>query len=336
MINIKELKENIENKINTTEKTIVVPHNRTDCDAIASSLGLSLIARKLKKQSYIVMNDQPYDIDSSVTKIIDECRKDFNILNLNKYSSINNENDCFVLTDVNKSYLVSVKEYLTNPDNIFIIDHHDADQNTILSNYKYIDTSYSSASEIVTNLLCASKIKIPSTIADYLYAGIFLDTSYFKRNIGPDTFRIVQKLVDSGANPTRVTELFSENLESIKKVNGLIEKTQMISCMIALIAASEDEEYSVVEIAKAADKALELGADAAFAIGRLDNGEISISGRSKNNVNIGSIMGEMGGGGNPSSGAAKVKDSNIETVENQLKMVLKPSYYSFNKNNETK
>lgn len=331
MLDIKDLKENIENIILDTTKTIVVPHNRTDCDAIASSLGISLISRKLKKPSYIVMNDPVYEIDSSVTKIVEDCKKDFNIVNLNKYSAVAEDNDCYVLTDVNKSYLVSVRDYLKNPKNIVIIDHHDADQNTVPSANRYIDTSYSSASEIVTQLLCASKIKIPPTLANYLYAGIYLDTSFFKRNIGSETFKMVQKLIDSGADPNVVTGLFSDNLESIKKVNGLIEKTKMISCMIALIAAPEDEEYSVVEIAKAADAALSFGADAAFAIGRLENGEISISGRSKNSVNIGAIMGEMGGGGNPTSGAAKLQDSTIETVEAQLKKVLKPTYYNSEK-----
>ena len=328
MLDIKDLKENVESKILVTNKTIVVPHNRTDCDAIASSLGISLISRKLKKPSYIVMNDPAYEIDSSVTKIVDDCRKDFNIINLNKYSSVAEDDDCYVLTDVNKSYLVSVRDYLKNPENIIIIDHHDEDQNTVASANKYIDTGYSSASEIVTQLLCASKIKIPPTLATYLYAGIYLDTSFFKRNIGGETFKIVQKLIDSGAKPDDVTGLFQEDFESIKKVNGLVEKTQMTNCMIAIIAANEDEEYSVVEIAKAADAALSFGADAAFAIGRLENGEISISGRSKNTINIGSIMGEMGGGGNPTSGAAKVQDSTIESVEKQLKKVLKPNYYN--------
>ena len=336
MINIVDLKGNIEEKILSTEKTVIVPHNRADCDAIASALGLSLIAKKLKKPSYIVMNDPSYDIDSSAVKIIDDCKKEFNIINLNKYSSIASKDDAYVLTDVNKNYLVSVKEYLKNPDNIVIIDHHDEDQNTVLSSNKYIDTSYSSASEIVTKLLCASKIKITPMIANYLYAGIFLDTSFFTRNIGKETFKTIQQLIDFGASSDFVAKLFSNNLESFKKINSLVERTEMINYMVALIAASEEEEYSQVEIAKAADNALGLGADAAFVIGKLENGEISISGRSKSDINIGTIMGELGGGGNPSSGASRIKDSNIPEVEKQLKKVLRPSYFVPKDDQETK
>ena len=326
MLDIKDLKEKVEYNINNTDKTIVVPHNGVDCDAIASAIGLSLLVRKYKKDSHIVLNDPSTSIDSSVVKIIENAKKDFGIINSNKYSSIFSDNDGFILTDVNKNYLVSVKDYLKNPDNIIIIDHHDPDKNTVVSNNKFIDTSYSSASEIVTQLLCASKIKIPPQIANYLYAGIYLDTSSFSRNIGDETFKVLQKLKDSGAEPDVVSELFAETLESLQKVNKLLEKIDNLKWKIAIVTASEEEEYVQSEIAKAADRALKTDVDASFVIGRLESGEISISGRSKNTINIGQIMGELGGGGGPTSGATKINDSSIEETKQALTRVLRPSY----------
>ncbi len=326
MIDIKDLKDKVEYNINKTDKTIIVPHNGVDCDAIASAIGLSLLAKKYKKDSNIVMNDSSASIDSSVVKIIENAKKDFGIINLNKYSSIASNNDGFILTDVNKNYLVSVKDYLTNPDNIIIIDHHDPDKNTVVSNNKYIDTSYSSASEIVTQLLCASKVKISPQIANYLYAGIYLDTSSISRNIGKETLKTLQKLIECGAEPNVVSDLFAESLESLQKVNKLLEQIDSLKWKIAIVTASEDEEYVQSEIAKAADRALKTDVDASFVIGRLESGEISISGRSKNTINIGSIMGELGGGGGPTSGATKIQDSNIEEVKQALTRVLRPSY----------
>ena len=334
MIDIKELKDKVEYNINKTDKTIIVPHNGVDCDAIASSIGLSLIARKLKKDSAIVMNDSAKSIDSSIKDIIENEKKEFNIINLNKYSSIASKNDGFILSDVNKDYKVSVKEYLTNPDNIVIIDHHDPDKDTVKSNYKFIDSDYSSASEIVTQLLKEFKIKITPEIANYLYGGIYLDTSSFSRNIGDETFGTLQYLKkECKADPEVVGDMFAETIESLKIVNKLIEKVECLKWKIAIVAADEDEEYVQPQIAKAADRALRTDVDASFVIGKLDNGEVSISGRSKNGINISAIMSELGGGGNPSSGAAQFKDSSIAEVKNELVRILRPSY-AINKNKE--
>ena len=98
MIDIKDLKDKVEYNINKTDKTIIVPHNGVDCDAIASAIGLSLLAKKYKKDSNIVMNDPSTSIDSSVVKIIENAKKDFSIINLNKYSSIACDNDGYILT----------------------------------------------------------------------------------------------------------------------------------------------------------------------------------------------------------------------------------------------
>ena len=334
MIDIKDLKDKVEYNISKTDKTIIVPHNGVDCDAIASSIGLSLIARKLKKDSAIVMNDSAKSIDSSIKDIIENENKEFNIINLNKYSGIASENDGFILSDVNKDYKVSVKEYLTNPDNIVIIDHHDPDKYTVKSNYKYIDLDHSSASEIVTMLLKEFKIKITPEIANYLYGGIYLDTGQIQRNIGDETLGVLQYLKkDCKAEPEVVSDMFADTIENLRIVHKLLERVECLKWKIAIVAADEDDEYAQPQIAKAADSALRTDCDASFVIGKLDSGDISISGRSKNCINIGAIMGELGGGGNSSAGAAQFKDSSIEEVKNELVRILRPSY-AINKNKE--
>ena len=78
----------------------------------------------------------------------------------NKYKKdIKDDKDLYILTDVNKSYMVSIPECLGNPDNVIIIDHHNEDDKTVLSNEKCIDPSMSSASEIVLHLLSLFKCK---------------------------------------------------------------------------------------------------------------------------------------------------------------------------------
>ncbi len=327
MMDVKVLRKNLEERIINSEKVIILPHNNVDFDAIGSSLGISLIAKKLKKKSYIIVNDKPHLIDPGVKLIIDTEKQEYNIINKEKYEGLFHDNDFYVLTDVNKRYLISISDLINNEDNVLIIDHHDIDDQTFNTELIYVDTSYSSASEIVTSLINNFKIKIPSNIANYLYSGIFLDTSRLTKNCSADTMKAAAKLLESGANINQVNNLFQEDFLSDRKVQNLINRVQMIDCRIALIVAGEDEEYRREEIAKAADYSLKYGADASFVIGKIEDDMISISGRSKEKINIGYIMSQMGGGGNKYSGATKVENSNIEETCKKLVKVIKPPYY---------
>ena len=192
----------------------------------------------------------------------------------------------------------------------------------------YIDSSVSSASEILFKLLNEYKIKIPVNVANYLLAGIYLDTSKFVKNASPQTMEIVSKLMACGANMASVNDWFSEDLESYKRVHALVSEIELIKYTYALIQASDDTEYEKEELAKAADEALKFGTDASFVIGKLTDEIIGVSARSKSNLNVEPIMKELGGGGNTNSGAAQIKGSTIPEIGEQLKKILKPKYYN--------
>lgn len=163
MDNIKDLKVNLESKILGSKKVVLVPHTPIDFDAFASTVGLSLVVSKLQKPFVIVVDDPAYKIEHSVKKVMDEAKKNFNIVNKEKYLKNKEEDDLFILADVNKSNLVCLSDELkvVDKDNIIIIDHHDVGPTTIESNYSFIDTKSSSASEIIFKLLNMFKVKCP-------------------------------------------------------------------------------------------------------------------------------------------------------------------------------
>ncbi|MBQ8891644.1 MAG: DHH family phosphoesterase [Bacilli bacterium] len=329
MIDIKNLKINLENIIPLCEKVIIVPHKFADFDAIGSAIGLSLLARKFKKPSYIIDNDPLDKMEAGVKIIVDETSKEFNIINRDKYLNLSlNDNNLFILTDVNKKYLIYLEDLINNPDKTFILDHHEADNNTLESNYKYIDPSASSASEIVTKLLSLSKIKIPSNVAKYLLAGIYLDTNKLTKNVTSETMKMVAKLLESGAVMSDVINLFKEDYYSDRRVQELVSKIKMFNYSLAVIVANNEDEYSREELAKAADYALKYGCDGVFSVGNIGDNTISISARSNSGVNVGMIMQELGGGGNQFSGATKIINSTSEEVGEKLKNILTPRYYN--------
>ena len=70
------------------ENVIIVPHKNVDFDAISSAIGFSLIASKMKKNPYIVVDDPAYGIDHGVQMIMNEAKKSCQIINRDKYLQI--------------------------------------------------------------------------------------------------------------------------------------------------------------------------------------------------------------------------------------------------------
>lgn len=326
---IKKLKIYLDSLENSESKgnLIIVPHNNVDFDAIASAIGFSLIAKKLNKEPFIIVNDCLYDIDQGVHLIINEAKKCLPIINRDKYLQFRSDSDLIVLVDVNKKYLISLNEDIEDNDKVIIIDHHDTDDCTVHSDYQYVDTSMSSTSEIVMKLLLAYKIKPSSVIANYLLAGIYLDTNRLSKNVTSETTKIITKLLECGASMNVVTDLFSEDFNSDRRVQELVSRAKFTNISLATIVADDKEEYTREELAKAADYLLKYKVDAAFAVGNIGDNTVSISARSREKVNVGDVMHELEGGGNQFSGATKLKDITSEEAGKKLIKVLTPPFY---------
>lgn len=327
MFSIDNLRVNFESKVLEANNVILVPHKVADFDAIGSTIGLSLAVSKLKKTSFIIVDDKAYELDRGVYAIIKEAKSEHNIISKNKYLSIAKPNDLFIMSDVNKSYLVSIADLMKDPERIIIIDHHEGDEKTVDSNYQYINSSVSSASEIVVKLLQKMKVKIPRNVANYLLAGIYLDTNKLTKNVSAETLLIASKLVEAGADTNFVMELFTEDYDSDRRVQELVNRTKMLTYKIAMIIAAEGEEYTTKELARTADYGLNYGVDASFAIGKISDDIVAVSARSKNSIDVGKVMQQLGGGGNQYSAATKVESGSIEEVSKKLELLMRPSCY---------
>ena len=287
METIKNLRVNLENKILQSKKVVIVPHINIDLDAIGSAIGLSLVVSHLnKKASILIEEPQMYRIDRSVKNVIEVAKNKYNVINKETFLKEKDESDLVLLTDVNKPELICLKEEIKNvdKDNIFIIDHHDKGTTTIQTDNCYIDTTSCSACEIVTNLLCNFKIKIPAEVANYLLAGIYLDTGRLTKNTRPETHKLVAKLMEKGANNAVIDEWFQEDFEMHQRVLKLVSKAMIHKYSYAIVEADKTCEYTKEELAKVADFLLRYGVDAAFSIGNIEENLISISARSKEKV----------------------------------------------------
>lgn len=335
METIKELKQILDEKINEAEQVFLIPHMYADFDTIASSIGMYLIVRKLGKDVSIILDESLATMEPGVKKIVDELKciqagkEKIVIINSEKYQTIKSDNDLLITLDVNKKGLVSCQSYLDDFKNIILIDHHNEEEGkTIDTEYKYIDITLSSVSELVTDLLCLYGIKYDSRIGDYLLSGIMLDTDKLSKKSSSKTFKTVAKLIEKGASMERVNELFAYDFVSDRKVQGLVDKTQFLTYTFAVAMADDDVIYNREELAKAADYLLKFNADASFAIGYISENEISISARSsKEVIDVSEVMKELGGGGNAFSAATKITDMSMEEVGKSLYKSIKPKAY---------
>ena len=133
------IKENLDKLFSQNDTVFIVPHIRPDMDAIGASIGMGLICKKNKKKCYIVIDDNLEKLEVATRKVIEEVGQEFNIIKAMDVYDLITEKSLLIAVDVNKDYLVSVKQYLSQFNDILVIDHHKTDEHTIKTPYLYID-----------------------------------------------------------------------------------------------------------------------------------------------------------------------------------------------------
>lgn len=335
--NVKELKQLLEDKINENEVVIIAPHKGPDCDAIGGALAIDLIVRKMGKSPYILLEDT-VKVEHAVKCILDELPESVNIITPDMLKDvIEDNNTLLVTTDTNKKSLVPISDYSVFSD-IILIDHHDIGEDTIESTEMYIDVNISSVSEIMCKLLDVFQLKYETidednpyifNIANYLLAGINLDTSKFTKRVTSSTMKAVAKLMHRGADLNYVNDLFMDDFEKDCLFMDLVRATtwKMFNIAIAINNENPNFIYEKEDLARAADWLMRYKtSDAAFAIGLVDTNAVYISGRSKGVVDVGEIMTQLGGGGNVMSGATRIESNDVKEIKLRLDDVIRPGY----------
>ena len=308
-------------QIKESKEVFITTHKNPDFDAISSALAIALIAKQLKKDAYIIIDNHNF-LDSKVKAIIDANLNEFSFITTDIYNNIKSENDLLIITDTNKKSMVSCKDYLSNFKKIIIIDHHLENQDSITANYKFVNTNLSSTAEIVTTILNYLKIEYNKDIANYLLSGIVLDNLGNSNKASRNTFFIISKLMNEGADLNYVNTLFEENFENDRKVHDLIDVTEFTDTS-AICCGKKEIIYTKEELAKAANYLTKFKHDFNCAIGYVDKDHIGLSSRSNGKINASKIMELFGGGGDLNRAAAQIKENDIKKVKEDLVKVLK-------------
>lgn len=318
---IKQLKKIVLKETLLSKNVFLLGHTNIDLDAFAAMAGFSLITKKFRKKTYLIIDDR--DIESSTKEALLKVRKTLNIITSKEAYEKLNDKSLLVILDVNKAKLLSDSTIINKFNKIIIIDHHTKTKETINVENVFIEENASSTCEIVTSLLNKIRVKLPKSYATILLGGIALDTNNFMYKMTRKTFYHCYYLSSKGADINEAQMLLKQNLEEYVNRSKMIANTK-IDGEIAIARGQKGKIYKSQELAKTADLLLEFkGIKNSFCIGYLDKNLIGVSARSVNKINAGKLMEKFGGGGGKNEAAARIENSSIKKVEEQILEMLK-------------
>ncbi|MDO5707623.1 MAG: DHH family phosphoesterase [Andreesenia angusta] len=313
--------------IDQADKIFIMGHRSPDLDCFGAAIGMYRISKFRNKEAYIVMDRASSSIDLIYRKIRDNIEEyDMNIISSKDARKLVTENSICIVVDTHKYSHVESEDFLRKMEKKVVIDHHrmgsDVIDDTILS---YIETYASSTCELITEIISyiAENLKMNKLEAEALLSGIALDTKHFSVKTGVRTFEAAAYLKRKGADTEMVSELFRNNMKDLKIKAEAIRESEMINDYVAIAKIEELTESANLIAAQTADELLNTkSAKATFVFSQLESG-IHISARSVGEVDVQSVMEELGGGGHLNASGARLNTSMEEAVEKVKKLIYK-------------
>lgn len=308
------------------DEVIVMGHRISDADSLGACIGIYRAAVELEKKAHIVIND----VTSAVKPLYDEIAKSKAypkdiFLTSDKVRDYLTDNTMVVVVDTNKEEMTDCPELLKKAKTIAVLDHHrqgsNVIENAVLS---YIEPYSSSTCEMVAEVLqyIVEDIKLPSVEADCLYAGMMIDTRNFMNRTGVRTFEAAAFLRRCGADITRVRKMFRDDMESYRAKAEAIRTAEVYRNEYAISVCPSDISSPTVLAAQAANELLDInGIKASFVLVEY-NGQIFVSARSIDELNVQLIAEALGGGGHINSAGVQFKFTDMSKAIRLLKETI--------------
>ncbi|MBW2298560.1 MAG: CBS domain-containing protein, partial [Deltaproteobacteria bacterium] len=180
---------------------------------------------------------------------------------------------------------------------------------------------------LLVNILCEKGIEISSDEATIMCLGIYEDTGSFTfPSTTEKDFRAAAFLLSKGANLNMISNLIAREIspEQIGILNDIIQAstTHNINGIDVVVAAVSTNRY-VPDFAFLVHKMVKMeDLDAIFAIALMEN-KVYVVARSRiPEVDVGTIITSLGGGGHAYAAAATIKDMTLAQTEQRLLDIL--------------
>ena len=310
--------------IKSYDKIIIMTHKKPDLDGMGSSIALSKIIESLKKECYVVYPDS--SINKSLEKGLDLLKEKSIEINFKKTKEIKKiitEKTLLVVLDTQKPVLVENNELLDLINDVLVIDHHMNSSNHIDNTvFEYINSNKSSIVEIITEYFKYLNKTINPHIATVMLSGLEIDTNSYNVKTSEATFKASAFLLKNGANLIDKQNILKERKEDFIRRQQYVQKSEIINDTVA-ICIMDDKIHDNVDLAMISDELLRFEKiEVSFTIGKISADTIGVSARSMGNINVGTIMTEIGGGGHVTDAAAQLKEKTMEEIKKQIIKLL--------------
>ena len=295
-------------KIKKAKRILINCHRSPDPDGVGSALALYLVLKKLGKNSDIICPDE-ISKESKFLPSVDIIKAvNFEIFDFSSYSLF------LVIDSCNWSMVVGKKDIPKPNVPIVVIDHHITSDKFGFINL--VDTSKTSAAEVLYLVFNDWKIGINKEIAQCLLAGIIADTGVFEYpGVTSSTLDIAKQLIEKGADKEKIVNNVYRNIsfnqvrfwgEIIKNMQ-IDKKSKFVwSAVPFAVYESYGKPISGKETAASYFAQIIENTDFGMIMVEQENKVLSVSFRSKDNFDVSRIAEALGGGGHKAAAGAKV------------------------------
>jgi tRNA nucleotidyltransferase (CCA-adding enzyme) len=296
---------------------IILTHEQTDFDGIASLLGAAL----LDETAVPVL---PRRINRNVRAFITIYGADIPFVDPRDIATEPINSVCLVDTQS----LISIKGM--QPDTtIHVIDHHDA-RTDIPAEWDFRFTRTGANTTVFVEEIKTRGITLSVSQATLLLLGIYEDTgSLTYSRTTPRDIRAAADLLDMGANISIINDYLNHPLsldqqKIYDQLRAAAEDIHILGHRLIISpgnARGMDEELSTI-----AHKLRDLlDPDAIILLIEIRGGVQLIARSTNDNINVAQIAAHFGGGGHPRAAAALIKSEKLAAIHQELRQIL-PDY----------
>ncbi len=209
---------------------------------------------------------------------------------------------------------------------IHIYDHHPPLKNDVKGHLEMLEPTGAAVS-ILTREIRERKIPLSANEATIMCLGIYEDTGSFTFSSTTEAdFLAAAFLVSQGAKLDIIANLTAREMsfEQVGLLNDMLQALVRHHIKgVEIAVTSVSTEHYVPDFAFLVHKVVKMeNLPVVFAIGRMD-GRIYVVARSRtSDVDVGVIIGKMGGGGHAFAASASIKDRTLVQVEQDLLAIL--------------
>ncbi|MGL4951444.1 MAG: DHH family phosphoesterase [Mycoplasma sp.] len=232
--NFEAVVKEIYKKLIASKKVTVIFHDNPDNDAYSSALAMSLFLRSLNVDARIMDADMVSSdfVKKFVNDSIPFADEEF----------VNGSTG--IIVDVGNSNMITSEKYLTCSE-VFRIDHHVFNEK--ICELEWIDTQYSSASEMVGYFILFNNEKMMSKeIANALYPGIMADSGNLSFDCTKaSTYLLIAKFFDYNFDKHLIQQKMTfKKWEDVSNDRNLSQHVQVLEDGIAFLDITEEIKNS--------------------------------------------------------------------------------------------